>query len=269
MLRKYKNQIFEKIKELGYDVNLFEFIPDVKDDKRLLLRSTNQELMQEDIVDYIGHKLKIKNTNFEFIIIQHPINEDRFKYSYNHISRKYITENTLVFRPQSTIVDFDAIMKKIENWLNSNNDFLKYEQQPDLWELAKQQNNVLGASLQLADYQSNTENFSPQEQNLFTLALKEFERKLIAEYKPSAEILEKIQMQIADIQVDLKKLSKKSWFDKFSEMYLPNILVSLALSSEARATVWGIFEQSFITVANILLDTGQLLKDFPALPSNF
>jgi hypothetical protein len=67
----------------------------------------------------------------------------------------------------------------------------------------------------------------------------------------------------------LKKLTKKSWFAKFNESYLPNILVSLALSSEARTTLAWLFEQAFITVANILLDTSNLLKDFPALPTNF
>ncbi|MCU0444283.1 MAG: hypothetical protein MUE85_05145 [Microscillaceae bacterium] len=202
-------------------------------------------------------------------------NETICKFSFNNLKERknYQGQEDDVFVEIQWSKDFlefeETIHKDFEKWLKDIGDYIESEQQPDLWELAKKQNNVLGASLQLADYQANTENFTPQEQNLFTLAIKEFERKLIGQYQPTAEVLEKLHTQMADIQADLKKLSKKSWFSKFNEMYLPNILVSLALSSEARATLAWLFEQAFSTVSHILLDTSQLLKDIPALPTNF
>lgn len=254
MLKKYKNQIFKKIEELGYDVSLFEFTTILG--QTLVYNGSKHESKHIDA-------LILKNTIYMFIFYANTVDETTFRFSFNSLKTKNIKHTISAF-PKENFIEFDKILdNSFLEWLNEMKDYLNGLKEPDLWELAKQQNNVLGASLQLADYQTNTEYFTPQEQNLFTLALKEFERKLIAEYQPSAEVLEKIQAQMLDIQADLKKLSKKSWFDKFIEQYLPNILVSLALSSEARATLAWLFEQSFITVANILMNTGNLLSQLP------
>jgi hypothetical protein len=146
MLKKYKNQLFDLIKQSGLDINRFQI---------------NEE-------DEIVTTISFNDSPFGFITFNSKESFDLFQFKFTLFSPKYAMSD---FYPPNNWTNFSNLLSTFSNWIENHiKDYLQEQSEPDLWDEYLNGNKTL--NFETIDF-GNKESFTSDELVQIKMAINE------------------------------------------------------------------------------------------------
>jgi hypothetical protein len=225
MRKKYKNEIFHKIKELGYTPDDFTLIENAEEEYRTII--------------------KYKDTPFMFTINNSTQSYDEFECFYVLYAPGF--PDTDMF-PERNYFEFSSVLKIFNNWvINHIKEYELDEFEPDLWSEYKNGNN----SLFFNEIDFNDKDlFSNAEKKQISMSINELRLLINKNFETSVEEQKLINERLEYLIDSTKKLNKFDW-KSLTVSTIIGIATTLTLDVEKGKLLFELFRQVFSTVRNI------------------
>jgi hypothetical protein len=225
MRKKYKNEIFHKIKELGYTPDDFTLIENAEEEYRTII--------------------KYKDTPFMFTINNSTQSYDEFECFYVLYAPGF--PDTDMF-PERNYFEFSSVLKIFNNWvINHIKEYELDEFEPDLWSEYKNGNN----SLNFNEIDFNDKDlFSNAEKKQISMSINELRLLINKNFETSVEEQKLINERLEYLIDSTKKLNKFDW-KSLTVSTIIGIATTLTLDVEKGKLLFELFRQVFSTVRNI------------------
>lgn len=231
MLTKYKNKIFQIVKDTGLNVKDFSFEKTIFDDKSE------------------GYKLILIDSYFAFFLEESEESHHKFKYWFKIYEKNFPTSGLIP--PGTAYLFFDDIKSGVEKWLKGNViEYLKDSQESNLWD--KINESGINFQTEKNNFEDN-QTFSIEEKQQVTLSLNEARLRI-----QETLILNEPQFKMLSNRLDhlervLGRIEHKT---DYKSLFLGSI-VSLLLNMY-------VGQETGNAILNILINT---LSTIPNLPS--
>lgn len=225
MRKKYKNEFFYKIKELGFTPDDFTLIEDT----------------EEDHTTYI----KYKETPFMFTINNSNESYDEFECLYVLYAPGFPDSEMF---PERNYFEFSSVLNKFNHWVMRHiKEYELDEFEPDLWSEYKNGNN----SLNFNDIDCNDKDlFSISERKQISMSINELKLLINKNFETSVEEQNLINERLEYLINSTKKLNKFDW-KSLTLSTVIGIATTLTLDVEKGKLLFELFRQVFSTIRNI------------------
>lgn len=223
MRLKYKNELFKKIQEWGYNANLFTVD---NTDKNCLITLKNTPLSY-----HIENKI-----SFDIFYIEH------------------VTYSPEWFTQTGTCRFIDELLEDFQFWLKNHVDaYIADQTSIDLWDIFT--NNNQSQNLNCIDF-STSEEFTEDEKIQMRLLMNEFKHLLIERLD-----LQEEQIKIVNVRLDYlieatKRLNKFDW-KGCAINSLMSIITALSLDVEKTQQLIHLFQTAFHYTTNLIMKIPQ------------
>ncbi|MFX1521789.1 MAG: hypothetical protein ACFFCD_17930 [Promethearchaeota archaeon] len=231
MLKKYKNEIYQILKEAPFDINFFE----------------GKEEKVKDIFNVVHNAfiVVLKDTPMRFTIMNSPTDFNEFKYSYTQFTPNY-TQKAPLFS-YSGIVE---VKKELISWLEKHVQLYFDEmEEPDLWDEFVSREKVL--DLGAIDFQ-NQEYFNEDEKKQIQLALNDAKLLIINQFQPNDAEMKSIDDRLDYLVNAADRLNKFDWKSLLISMIM-SISIALSLDTENGKALFEIFKQVLDIIPKLFL----------------
>lgn len=223
MRNKYKNELFNLIKDTGFSPNDFNLIPE------------NQGGLPIT-------KLKYKESPFDFIIRNAQDSYEKFQFRYVKYGPSFPLTN---FAPTSSYAEFPFVYSNFGLWLN--NHVMEYENdqlEPDLWSEYKDGTKTL--DFNNIDFDDKSD-FTINERKQVTFAINELKLLIEKNFAPSNEERILIHQRLEYLVESTTNLNKFDW-KSLAFSTIIGIATTLCLDTEKGKLLFELFRQVFTTV---------------------
>lgn len=220
MRKKYSNQLFHLVKNLGIEPNNLEM---------------------EDITDgvFIVKVIKYIGTPLSFFIREETGSFDLFDYKYNQFKPGF--PQTLYY-PYDKYVSFNEVLDAFKFWINSHvMEYLFEENEPDLWNEFKLGNKSL--NIEAIDF-SNRDNFSADERKQIVMSINELRFLIHNEISPNEEEKLLIKERLEYLIESTNRLNKYDWKGLVITTLI-GIATTLSLDTEKGILLFELFKRVF------------------------
>jgi hypothetical protein len=225
MRKKYKNEIFHKIKELGFTPDDFNLIENAEEEYTTII--------------------KYKDTPFMFTIHNSAQSYDEFECLYVLYAPGF--PHTEMF-PERNYFEFSSVLKNFNNWvINHIKEYDLDEFEPDLWSEYKNGNNSL--NFNEIDF-NDRDLFSTAEKRQISMSINELRLLINKNFETSVEEQKLINERLEYLIDSTKKLNKFDW-KSLTVSTIIGIATTLTLDVEKGKLLFELFRQVFSTVRNI------------------
>jgi hypothetical protein len=187
MRKKYSNQLFLKIKELGYEPIDFK--------------------VTEDITEELPSKiLQFRDTPFYFTIRNETNSFDLFDYKYTIFAPNYPDSD---YSPSSGFAYFDLVLQGFNDWIKTEvKEYLYEETEPDLWDNYNMQDKSLNfENINFEDLES----FTNQEKSQILMSINELKLLIHKEIVTSDKEQLLINARLDYLIEATERLNKYDW----------------------------------------------------------
>jgi hypothetical protein len=225
MRKKHKNEIFHKIKELGFTPDNFT--------------------LHDDVENELTCNIKYKDTPFVFSV-------STSTYSYNEFEWQYILYApgfpiSEVF-PERDYSDFSALLTSVNYWINNHiKEFEVDEFEPDLWSEFKNGNNSL--DFNIIDF-NDKGLFSAHEKKQISMSINELKLLINKKFETTIEE-QKLISERLEYLIDSTKNSNKFDWKSLVLSTIIGIATTLTLDVEKGKLLFELFRQAFTSVRSL------------------
>ena len=228
MLKKYRNEIFNLIKDSKFNIDRFDLSETIKG-------------------DFVSTIIKLKGTPLEFIIRQAPDNFKEFDYQYVRFNLNYkisdLTPGWGIFK------DFQDVLSVFKDWLYEHiNAYIEEENEIDLWTEYKSGNKLL--NLEKIDFEDQA-NFSFDEKEQIKLALNDLKLLIKKNFKISSEEENQVNKRLDYLSDAPERLNKFDWKSLIIPTIL-NIATALSLNTQQGKELFELFKQVFQVIPKLI-----------------
>ena len=223
MRLKHKNELFKKIQEWGYNVNLFT------------VDNTDKNCL-----------ITLKNSPLSF----HITNE----VSFDSFHFKYVTYSPEWFIQTGNCRFIGILLEDFQFWLKDHvNAYIEDQTSIDLWDIFT--NNNRSQNLNYIDF-STSEKFTEDEKIQTQLLMNEFKNLLIERFDLQEEQIKIINARLDYLAVATKRLNKFDW-KGCAINSLINIIIALSLDVEKAQQLIHLFQTAFHYTTNLIMKIPQ------------
>lgn len=222
ILKKYKNQLFQTLKESPIGIDNFEMVDD-----------------DETII------LKIKNTPFQFVIKATTSNLHRFSTEYT----KFLKTFPLIDRSRGT-EDFHTTLIFLNEWLTDEvQEYLNEQRDIDLWKEFQKGQTIL--NIQAIDFDDKTF-FSVDEKAQIRLAINDL-KLLIQKQFQTTELEQGAIIERLDYLIEASsRLNKFDW-KSLAINTIISISITLTLDADKGQQLFELFKKVFKIIPQLFL----------------
>ncbi len=227
MRKKYSNQLFLLINELGYNPEDF--------------------IMSDDIIEeHQSKSIKYKDTFFTFIIRNDQDSFDSFDYKHTVFAPNYPMS---VYIPTAGYANFESVLNGFKNWMKNHVKEYLYEQnEPDLWRNFKNSDKSLNIENINFD---NINSFSNQEKQQILMSINELKLLIYKELKPNNEEQKLISARLDYLIDATERLNKYDWKGLVITTLI-GITTTLTLDTEKGQLLFELFRRVFNSFPKLL-----------------
>lgn len=223
MRLKHKNELFKKIQEWGYNVNLFT------------VDNTDKNCL-----------ITLKNSPLSF----HITNE----VSFDSFHFKYVTYSPEWFIQTGNCRFISILLEDFQFWLKDHvNAYIEDQTSIDLWDIFT--NNNRSQNLNYIDF-STSEKFTEDEKIQTQLLMNEFKNLLIERFDLQEEQIKIINARLDYLAEATKRLNKFDW-KGCAINSLINIIIALSLDVEKAQQLIHLFQTAFHYTTNLIMKIPQ------------
>ena len=218
MKKEYKNKVFNFLKEKGLEIDMFNY----------------QEYSNES---WDRFQINYGNTKLMFQFFTPSDSYHNFQVRYTTFSPGYKLSSD---EPMGGFFSIDRAIDKFKYWVDRHlNEYIKEQNEPDLWELQKQRPKILMKDI---IFDTPEREFTTIEKEALLKEVNKL-KGLLLQKTSSPENNEKIEKEIAAIKEALNTKSNFDWFhlliDKSVDL---SLLVAFEYRHEISYAIKGIFE---------------------------
>lgn len=222
MIKKYKNEIFETLRNSNLFFDYFDL----------------QKLETEDLET---HVITYKTTPFQFTIRQDTESFDYFDYFYTIFAPGYPDSD---IHPPNSFAPFKEVKQSILDWTQSIKRFLDDQEEIDLWAEFKKGN----ASLNIDKIHFDERiDFTNEEKIQVRMAINELKNLISSSFKLNS-IENKIVVERLDYLIEAVERSNKFDWKGIAVSTLISISIALSLDTEKGATLFQLFKKVFSAI---------------------
>lgn len=220
MRKKYRNELFNLINEVGFNQNEFD------------LTENNQEKIHTTTIEY-------RNSPFKFIIRSHPTSFEYFEYQYTPYGPSFeLTE----IEPINGYIQFNKIYNEVKDWIKYTiKEYIEDENEPDLWSEFKRGNKTL--NINKIDFNEKSA-FSLDEKKQILMSVNELKllihKSFLTSYEEQNLVIERLDYLIEASE----RLNKFDW-KSLAVSTLMSITIALSLDTQKGQILFDLFIKVF------------------------
>lgn len=228
MLTKYKNQLFDSIKESTFALNQFKY-EEFKSDGNYISR-----------INYI-------DTPFYFYTKNPSNSYKHFQYKYTTFSPGYESTDYI---PNNRWVGIDSILRSFRGWLDKDiSEYLAENVAIDLWTEFKN----TGSSLNLNNIDfDDKDSFTVEEQKQINLALDELKLLIKDNFKTNQEQQSNVNNRLDYLIEGSKRLNKVDW-KSIAISTMISISIALTLDAEQGQLLFSLFKKVINALPKLIM----------------
>lgn len=220
MRKKYRNELFHLITELGFNPDEFDLIED-----------TEKEFPTTTI--------SYKNTPLKFIIRNSPENYEYFDYQYTPYGPGYVLTD---FEPLNDFTDFNTTYSVLKGWLKYTiKGYNEDAQEPDLWSEFKKGNKTL--NINQIDFNDKS-TFSLDEKKQILMAINELKSLIHKNLQTTQEQQNLVIDRLNYLIEASERLNKFDW-KSLAISTLMSITIALSLDTQKGQVLFDLFTKVF------------------------
>ena len=221
MLKKYSNQIFDLVKDLGFEPSDFKLF----------------DLANHPKGDAVS--VMYKKSRMGFLFINKKASYDDFKQQYTVFQKQLPTSAIM---PQKSWLSFGEVIISFKTWLKQDlTHFINELEEVDYWAVANK--NVENLKLEAIDFDDDS-TFSTEEEEQIKLGLEEAKVLLQANFNLTDTQLAIVYLRLNYLVEAVERNIKSDWKSIAISTILGMNLI-LSLEKEKSQEIWKLFKKVF------------------------
>jgi hypothetical protein len=233
MLKKYKNALFEAIRDADLDPSIFE----ATEEQSTLVQAPNYGFSPSPLATYPTFTVHLVGSKLLFAVRDSPSNFDEFRGIYWEFSPT--AEQKERFPGSGNYCPFSDVLVSFNTWLT---DHVKRQVEentlPDFWAQARGQKELLEG---VPPIDEETAFFSEDEKAQLRFSLQDFKRLVEAEFQPEPEQSELINARLDYLTEAVDRLNRYDWKGVAISTVI-GIATTLTLDTQRGQVLWGLFQ---------------------------